>query len=165
MIELQQQGIPWSDLEAKIDELRASATTDVARDLKLEFILAKVAGELEVGVTDEEVNTEIARLARTYNRRFDKVRDDLQQRGLLPQLAEQIRQDKCVALLLKDAQFVDVKPDEVDKPKGKTRAAKPKAAETAPEPKAAKREAEAPPADEPAAKPKAKRSTKKKDGE
>lgn len=165
VIELQQQGVPWSEIEAKIDELRASATEDVARDLKLEFILAKVADELEVRVTDEEVNTEIARLARTYNRRFDKVRDDLQQRGLLPQLAEQIRQDKCVALLLKDAQFVDVKPEEGAKPKGKTRAAKPKPAETAPEAQAVSPAAAEPPAQEAAAKPRAKRSTKKKESE
>lgn len=106
VIELQQRGVPDSEIEAQIDELRVSAREQVARDLRIEFILAKVAEKLGVEVTDEEVNTEIARIARLYHRRFDRVRDDLHQRGLLPQLAEQIRQDKCIALLLKEARIV-----------------------------------------------------------
>ena len=105
-IELQRAGVPVSEIEAKIDELRTSAKEQVASGLKLGFILDKVAEQLKVEVTDEEVNTEIARMARLYNRRFDRVRDDLQNRGLLDQLVEQLRQSKCVAQLLKDARLV-----------------------------------------------------------
>lgn len=110
MIDLQQRGVPPGDIEAHIDELRTSAKEEVARSLKLDFILEKVAEQLEIAVTDEEVNTEIARMARLYNQRFDRVRDDLHSRGLLTQLAEQIRQDKCVAALLSDARLEEVKP-------------------------------------------------------
>jgi trigger factor len=104
VIDLQQRGVPLTDIEARIDELRTSAKGQVAQDLKLGFIFEKVAEKLEVEVTDEEVNTEIARIARMYNRRFDRVRDELQARGLLDQLVEQIRQNKCVERLLADAQ-------------------------------------------------------------
>ncbi|NUP98079.1 MAG: hypothetical protein HUU28_18130, partial [Planctomycetaceae bacterium] len=51
------------------------------RDLKLEFILAKVAETLGLRVTEEEVNNEIARIARRYGRRFDRVRDELHERA------------------------------------------------------------------------------------
>jgi trigger factor len=112
VIELQQRGVPWSDIEARIDDLRTRAKEDVARDLKLDFILGSIAEKFELSVTDEEVNTEIARIARRYNRRFDRVRDDLQKQGLLQQLAEQIRHDKCIELLLAEAKFVEVKRDE-----------------------------------------------------
>ncbi len=105
IIELQQRGIPMSDIEVKIDELRTSANEQVARDLRLAFILGKVAETLEVQVTDEEVNTEIARMAAAYGRRFDRVRDDLQNRGLLDSLVQQIREDKCVTRLLDQAQL------------------------------------------------------------
>lgn len=108
VIELQKAGVPESDIEARIDELRTSAAHDVVRDLKLDFILEKVAGQLDLDVTDEEVNSEIARIARLYRRRFDRVRDDLHRRGLLPHLAEQIRHDKCVERLLADAKIVPV---------------------------------------------------------
>jgi trigger factor len=107
VIELQRRGVPMSDIEARIDELRTSATQQVANELKLGFILEKVAEKLEVSVTDEEVNTEIARMAQLYNRRFDRVRDDLQNRGLLEHLVEQIRQNKTIDLLLADAKTVD----------------------------------------------------------
>ncbi len=116
VIDLQQRGVPQSDIDAQIDELRTSAKEEVARSLKLDFILEKVAEQLDVSVTDEEVNTEIARIARLYNQRFDRVRDNLHSRGLLAQLAEQIRQDKCVAALLADARIKEVRP----KGKGKS---------------------------------------------
>jgi len=111
VIELQRRGVPMSDIEARIDELRTSATQQVANELKLGFILEKVAEKLEVSVTDEEVNTEIARMAQLYNRRFDRVRDDLQSRGLLEHLVEQIRQNKTIDLLLADAKIVDAPAD------------------------------------------------------
>ena len=111
IIELQQRGVPMTDIEARIDELRTSANEQVATELKLSFVLEKVAETLGVEVTDEEVNTEIARMAQLYNRRFDRIRDDLQNRGLLPQLVEQIRQGKCIALLLGQAELVAADPE------------------------------------------------------
>lgn len=115
MLELQQEGVPESDVEAQMDELRVSAERDVTRQLKLDFILDKAAEELEIVVTDEEVNTEIARIARMYGRRFDRVRDDLQKQGLLTRLADQIRQDKVFDYLLREAKEVEVKQEDADK--------------------------------------------------
>lgn len=112
VIDLQQRGVPQSDIEAHIDELRTSAKEEVARNLKLDFIMEKVAERLEVTVTDEEVNSEIARMARMYNQRFDRVRDNLHSRGLLTQLAEQIRQNKCIELLLGGAELQEVSADD-----------------------------------------------------
>jgi trigger factor len=105
ILELQQRGVPMSDIEVKIDELRTSAKEQVARDLKLAFILGKVAETLDMHVTDEEVNTAIAQMAAAYGRRFDRVRDDLQNRGLLDSLVQQIREEKCLARLLDQAQL------------------------------------------------------------
>jgi trigger factor len=115
VIDLRQQGMPESDIEAKIDELRTSAAEQVQRDLKLGFILDDVAEQLGVQVTDEEVNTQIAMMAQRYNRRFDRVRDELQSQGLLAQLAEQIKHDKCINQLLADANLVEVTPEEAAK--------------------------------------------------
>lgn len=110
VIELQQMGVPPDEIEAQIDRLHTTARDEVARDLKLEFILEKVAEQLDVTVRDEEVNSEIARIARVYGRRFDRVRDELQRRGLLLQLVEQIRIDKCVQRLLEHARRVEPEP-------------------------------------------------------
>ncbi|RMF84134.1 MAG: trigger factor, partial [Planctomycetota bacterium] len=109
VIELQQSGVPMAEVEAQIDDLRTGAREQVMRDLKLEFIMEKVAEQLEVTVTDEDVNAEIAGIARLYRQRFDRVRDDLARRGLLDQLAFQIRQDKCIERILADAKLVEKK--------------------------------------------------------
>lgn len=103
VVELRQRGVPEADIAANIDELRTRTSADVARGLKLGFILDKVAEQLNIDVTDEEVNTEIARIAQRYGRRFDRVRDELQKDDLLTQLADQIRHDKCLDHLLSTA--------------------------------------------------------------
>lgn len=105
VIDLRTQGVPPTEIEARIDELRTTARQQVADELKLQFILERVAETLQIRVTDEEVNTEIARIARRYNRRFDRMRDELIREGLLMQLADQIRQDKAVARILQDAEI------------------------------------------------------------
>ncbi len=122
IIELQQRGVPFSDIEARIDELRTVAGEDAVKQLKMQFILEKVADKLEVEVTDEEVNTAIAQIARKYNRRFDRIRDELQKQGTLNLLADQIRHDKSVVLLLKDAAISEkpLEPKEEPAPKEKT---------------------------------------------
>ncbi|QOJ14779.1 MAG: trigger factor [Planctomycetia bacterium] len=153
VIGLQQRGVPWADIERDIDALRVSAADEVVRDLKLEFILAKVAETLGLRVTEEEVNNEIARIARRYGRRFDRVRDELHERGLLLQLAEQIRQDKCVDALLKDAVITEAKAPPPKASKSTKTATKPAAkaaepptesagAEPAPKPRRGKKSAE-----------------------
>ncbi len=108
VMELRQSGVPDGEIESRIDELRTSASEDVARDLKLQFIMEKVAEKLDVVVTDEEINSEIAHMARLYNQRFDRLRDTLHNQGLLDQLVDNIRETKCVRLLLEDAQFENV---------------------------------------------------------
>lgn len=122
VIELQQVGVPMTEIEATIDQLRTTARDEAIRELKLDFILEKVAEKLDVSVTDEEVNSEIARIAELYNRRFDRVRDDLQARGLLPRLAETIFQEKCLALLAEKARVREPRKDDSAGKKGKSRA-------------------------------------------
>lgn len=156
VVDLHQQGMPESDIEAKIDELRTSASEQVQRELKLQFIMEKVAESLGVRVTDEEVNTEIARIARRYGRRFDRVRDDLQREGLLMQLATQIQQDKSVAKILEDANFKEVTEADVEKKSAKKSTKKTtKAAEKKTEAKTTKKKS--------TAKKTTKKTTKKKD--
>lgn len=124
VVELQSLGIPASDIEQKIDELTTSARADATRDLKLGFIMEQVAEKLGVNVTDEEVNSEIARIARRYNRRFDRIRDDLAKRGLLDQVSESIRDNKAVRLLLDEAQVLDTPAPDTAAPEKPQKSAK-----------------------------------------
>lgn len=107
VVELHRKGVPFADVEAQKDELQTIARKEAVEQLKAQFILDKAAEQLDVQVTDEEVNTVIAQMARRYNRRFDRIRDELRTEGTLGMLSERIRHDKCVDLLLKDAKVSD----------------------------------------------------------
>lgn len=105
IIELQQGGVPMDEIEVQIDALRTQARDEVADELRLMFILDRIASQFGIEVTDEQVNAEIARIASRYRQRFDRIRDDLQNRGLMNQLVDQIKQEQCLQRLLADAKF------------------------------------------------------------
>ncbi len=107
MLELRREGVPEAEIEKRLDELRTSASDQAAADLKLFFIMEKIAEVLKVEASEEEVNGQIGLIARQYNRRFDRVRDELAQSGMLNQLYLQIRDDKIVDHLLEKAEVTD----------------------------------------------------------
>lgn len=126
MIELQRYGVPIAEIEKHADELRTSAREEVSAELKLHFILEDVAEKLEVDVTEEEVNGQIAEMARAYHRRFDRVRDDLAKNDGLGLLALQIREDKCLDKVLEKAKITETKvpKKEAEKPEKAEKAGK-----------------------------------------
>ncbi len=121
MIEMLQQGVPPSELTRIGDELRAKAHDQTVRDLKLYFILEKIAEERELTVTEEEMNGALARIARRTGKRFDRVRDELSKGEGLTTLYLQLRDEKVFAELLVEAQITEV---EGPKKKAPAKAAK-----------------------------------------
>jgi len=126
-LDMLSQGVPEAEVEKNLDALRTTATEQVARDLKLYFVMEKIAEQLKIEVSEEEVNARIAQIAQAYGQRFDRVRDDLARRGGLTELYLDLREQKCVDRLLEQAKITDteVKPAEQAKPaKARKKAAK-----------------------------------------
>ena len=107
MIEMLQAGVPESEVEKNMDELRARAHDQVVRDLKLFFVLEKVAEEREVEISDEQLNGAIAEIARQTNKRFDRVRDELSKNDGLATLYLQLRDRQVLDSLLEDAEITE----------------------------------------------------------
>lgn len=126
MVELQRRGIPQAEIEKHADELRTGAREQAINDLKLYFILEEIAEKLEIEVTEEEINGQIAAMAQAYNQRFDRVRDELARNNGIESLYLEIRDEKCVDSVLEKAKFVEAKP-EAKKPARKSAAKKAKA--------------------------------------
>lgn len=114
MMELYRMGIPAQEVEKKIDLLKASASDEALADLKLFFVMEKVAEELEADVSEEELNGAIASIAQRQNRRFDRIRDELAKAGGLENLYVQLRDEKIMDQLIENAQISD-KPAKSDK--------------------------------------------------
>ena len=109
-VELRRQGVPEAEIAKHADELKTVAREEVTAELKLYFIMEEIAEKLEVEVSEEEINAQIAEIARAYNRRFDRVRDDLAKAGGIESLYLQIRDDKCIDKVLEKAQVVKAEP-------------------------------------------------------
>ncbi len=108
MIDLQRQGVPIEEINKHVDELRTGAREQAISDLKLFFIMEQIAEQFEVNVSEEEINDQIGAMARMYNRRFDRVRDDLMKNDGLTTLYLEIRDEKCLSRLLETAKITEV---------------------------------------------------------
>ncbi len=123
-IELRRQGVPAEEIDKHADELRTGAREEALMELKLYFIFEEIAEKFEVDVTEEEINGQIAQMARAYNRRFDRVRDELAKNNGIEQLYLEVRDEKCIERILDKAKITEAKPEKKAAPKKKAEAKK-----------------------------------------
>lgn len=125
MIEMYQAGMPQAEIEKQLDQMRSSAADQVVRDLKLFFILERIAEDDDVEVPEEEINGAIADIAKRSGKRFDRVRDELSKREGLMMLYLKLRDQKVLDRLLKDAEVTETEgPKTEKKPAPKPKAKK-----------------------------------------
>lgn len=115
-----QRGLPRTQIEEHMEQLRAGSDKQAAEQLKTFFIMDKVAEKLEIDVTDEEINGHIAQLAIQRGQRPERMREDMARDGSLSQFKVQVREDKCIAKLLESAKITEVKAEKKAKKTGKT---------------------------------------------
>ncbi|HEY3242828.1 MAG TPA: trigger factor [Phycisphaerae bacterium] len=106
-IEMYQLGLPQPEIDKRMDELRGQAAEQAVKELKLFFILERIAEDREVEVTEDELNGAIAQIAARRNRRFDRMRDELSKGGGLQMLYLQLRDNKIMDELLEIAQITE----------------------------------------------------------
>jgi trigger factor len=107
-MEMSYRGVPEREIETKIAELRASSEEDARKQLKLFFILDQAAKDLNIEVSEQEVNGRIAMLARQQNRRPEKLRQQMQRSGEIEHLYLQIREQKTLDKVIEKAKVTEV---------------------------------------------------------
>ena len=115
-MDLMMRGLSREQIEANIERLRAGADEEAARELKLFFILQKLAADLGVDVDEAELNGRIAMLAAQRGRRPEKLKQDMAKDGSLANLYLQMREQKALDAVLQDATIEEV--DVADQPEG-----------------------------------------------
>ncbi len=141
-IDLLQRGVPRERIEENVTELKAAASEQADRDLKLQFIVGKVAEDREITVSPAEVNSRIAQMASGYGRRPERLRQELAADGSLGQLESVLLEEKTIDSLLQDAKLTEAKPGEKEKKAKKTAKKAAEKTEKKTEKKAAKKSAE-----------------------
>ncbi|RKY06784.1 MAG: trigger factor [Planctomycetota bacterium] len=104
------RGTKREQIDERMEELRASSAQRAEEQLRLFFIMSKVAEKLEVPeASEEEVNGYIARVAASRGRRPEKMRQELARDGSLEQFKLQVREQKCIEKILESANITEVK--------------------------------------------------------
>jgi trigger factor len=114
------RGLSREQINEQIEQLQAGSEEQAEKQLKIFFIMDKVADKLGIDVSEEEINGHIAQLAMKRGQRPERMREDMERNGTLAQLTLEVRQDKCIAKLLETAEITEKKPEKAKKAK-KTR--------------------------------------------
>ncbi|MGA2230013.1 MAG: trigger factor [Tepidisphaeraceae bacterium] len=109
-VELQMRGMTRDQVMGNIQALKNAAQADAAKELKLFFILQKLATEEKIEVDEGELNSQVAMLAARQGRRPEKVKHEMAQDGSLAHLYVRLREEKALDMVLETAEIEEVEP-------------------------------------------------------
>jgi len=124
VVSLQRRGVPIPQIEERAEELMEACRNRAQRDLKLAFILEAIAKDENIETTEDELQARVRLIADNYGRPTDRMYEELEKRGHLDALREQIRDDKVYQTLLSKATVTEVEPPRPEPPE-ETRSAEP----------------------------------------
>ena len=107
-VDLMMRGLPREQIEANIEKLRHGAREEAIKELKLYFILQKIATEQDVDVNEGELNGRVAMIAAQRGLRPEKLKQQMAKDGTLSNLYVTMREQKAVDKLLEKAQIEEV---------------------------------------------------------
>jgi trigger factor len=110
-VDLMMRGLTREQIEANVERLKTGAQEEGSRELKTFFILQRIAEQLEVDVSEAELNGRIAMIAMQQGRRPEKVKQEMSKDGTtLANLYVQMREEKALDEILKSADIEEVEP-------------------------------------------------------
>lgn len=107
-VDMRMRGIPQEQVEMNIERLRRGAQNEAIRELKLFFVLEKLAKERNVDVDEAELNGRIAMMAVQSGRRPEKLKQEMAKDGSLTAIYLQMREQKAVDQVLAKAQIEEI---------------------------------------------------------
>jgi trigger factor len=112
-VDLMMRGMPREQVEGNIERLRTGAAEEGARELKLFFILQKLANDMNIDVDEGELNGRVATMAIQRGVRPEKLKQEMSKDGSLANLYVQLREQKAIDKVLEQAKIeeVEVKPE------------------------------------------------------
>ena len=106
-VELMNQGVPVEDVQQRAQILTDQAKVDALRQVKIFFLLRRVAAIENLTAAEEEVGRRIATLAQRLGMAEKDLRKDLEEKDLLEEIAWGIIRGKVLDFILKEADVQD----------------------------------------------------------
>ena len=104
---LLKRGLPLEEIQKQTEAIKNASADSVMRELKASIILDKIAEKEKVFVTENEVEQRIADIARAYNTDASRIRKQLERQGSLSYLRSEMRENKMLNYLLKEAKSAE----------------------------------------------------------
>jgi len=108
-VDLLMKGIPRERIEQNVEQLRTGAQDEAVRELKTFFILQQVAKQMEIDVSEGELNSRIATLAYQQGRRPERLKQEMAKDGnTLTNLYVSMREEKAIDKILETADIEEI---------------------------------------------------------
>ena len=107
VMELRRSGFSEAEIRARENELRQNSAASTATALKEHFILERIAEEEKIDVEEGDYEKEIFLIAAQSGESPRRVRAQLEKRGLMDVLRNQIIERKVLELVQSEAKFKD----------------------------------------------------------
>ena len=104
-VTLMNQGVPHPEVQERAQVLSEQAKLDALKQVKLFFVLRRIAVAEKISAQEEEVQTKVQTLANRLHLSVDEVKQDLESKDLMEELAWGIIRGKVVDLILKEAEI------------------------------------------------------------
>jgi len=116
VMELRRSGFSEAEIRARENQLRQNSAASTSTALKEHFILERIAEEEKIDVEEGDYDKEIFLIAMQSGESPRRVRAQLEKRGLMDVLRNQIIERKVLELVEREAKFKDEKyePQAVD---------------------------------------------------
>jgi trigger factor len=113
--EMMYRGADAHQIEEQLARLRGGSIGAAVRDLKLLFVLNKLAEEYKIGVEEGEINAYIARMAFERNERPEKLRQQLIQANQVMPIWQAIREHKTLDAVISRVRVTEISAEEWEK--------------------------------------------------
>lgn len=108
IMELRRSGFPEADIQAHANDLRQNSQESTATALREHFILERIAEEKNVDAEEADYDKEISLIAMQTGDSPRRVRAQIEKKGLMDSLRNQIVERRVIDLVLEEAKFKDV---------------------------------------------------------
>src|SRR5262249_13952634 len=108
IMEMQASGMSDEEIRGRQRVLEQDVVQSTALALKEHFVLQKIAEVEEIEVDEDEINSEIARIADQNNESPRRLRARLEKEDMNESLAIEIVERKVLDLILQNAEYEDV---------------------------------------------------------
>ena len=100
---ISQGGATREQIEEHRDALLQNATDSAERQLRMKYILARIADEEKITATDAEVNQRIREIAYEHRQPFEKAKAELEKNYGLETIRDEVRRQKAASLLVAES--------------------------------------------------------------